>query len=176
MLAAGRRQGDIRCLVLLLVYHLRLCRLILTYKLRTSMASKPCLRAQALVLLADQLPSKAKRNMTQSTTCPVTRAIAQYQLPQRSHGTCDTASGSSTPPDCSWCIPFLCFPVSPYNCWPSFKPRNHCRFVCTYHFTSIRRTRSPQWDFISESLRFWTRCSRTARVNANTDWHPKWEP
>ena len=48
MLAAARRQGDISRLVLLLAYHLRLCRLILTYKLRTNMASKPCLLEQAL--------------------------------------------------------------------------------------------------------------------------------
>jgi len=48
MLAAARRQGDISHFVLLLAHHLRLCRLILTYKLRTNMTSKPCLLEQGL--------------------------------------------------------------------------------------------------------------------------------
>ena len=48
MLYASRRHGDVRRLIFLLQANLRLCRLILNYKLKSSMASKPCLLEQAL--------------------------------------------------------------------------------------------------------------------------------
>ncbi|KAH9482136.1 Nucleoporin nup184 [Psilocybe cubensis] len=48
MLYGSRRHADIRRLLFLLQESLRLCRLILTHKIRSSMASRPCLLEQAL--------------------------------------------------------------------------------------------------------------------------------
>jgi len=48
MLYASRRHGDVRRLIFLLQANLRLCGLILNYKLKSNMASKPCLLEQAL--------------------------------------------------------------------------------------------------------------------------------
>jgi nuclear pore complex protein Nup188 len=48
MLYTSRRHGDVRRLIFLLQANLRLCRLILNYKLKSSTTSKPCLLEQAL--------------------------------------------------------------------------------------------------------------------------------
>lgn len=48
MLYNSRRHGDVRRLIYLLQVNLRLCSLILTYKMKSSMASRPCLLEQIL--------------------------------------------------------------------------------------------------------------------------------
>ncbi|KAF8967477.1 nucleoporin subcomplex protein binding to Pom34-domain-containing protein [Flammula alnicola] len=48
MLYNSRRHGDVRRLIFLLQSNLRLCRLVLTHKMNSSMASRPCLLEQAL--------------------------------------------------------------------------------------------------------------------------------
>ncbi|KAF8165907.1 nucleoporin subcomplex protein binding to Pom34-domain-containing protein [Crassisporium funariophilum] len=48
MLYSSRRHGDVRRLIFLLQAQLRLCRLVLNYKVKSSMVNKPCLLEQAL--------------------------------------------------------------------------------------------------------------------------------
>ncbi|KAJ3512033.1 hypothetical protein NLJ89_g3758 [Agrocybe chaxingu] len=48
MLLASRRHGDVRRLIYLVQESLRLCHLVLTYKLRSTTADRPCLLEQSL--------------------------------------------------------------------------------------------------------------------------------
>ncbi|KAF9553540.1 hypothetical protein CPC08DRAFT_673179 [Agrocybe pediades] len=75
MLYNSRRHGDVRRLIYLLQVHLRLCNLVLTYKMNSSMATKPCLLEQTLCSrVAGGPPS---REATQVKTDPID-VIAGY--------------------------------------------------------------------------------------------------
>ena len=138
MLAAARGRGNFSRLVLLLAYHLRLCRLILTFKLRTNMASKSCLLGQAPCARVTSEPT-TERGQTKHNPINV---LASYVSDRTVHMPVEAIRLLTALGACLSCAS----PSPPYNHWSSFKPRNHCRFVCTYHFTSIQQTRPPQWD------------------------------